>query len=98
MRAYKPTRNIFAGFRAWPKTLPDFAFGKARLAAISECHPTLAAEDPFRPGRDDDTTPREARAPASRDSSKASTPPDAPTVPERAVATLSDTQTSWRRI
>ena len=37
-RAYRPARNIFAGFRAWPKTLSDFAFGEARLVAISECH------------------------------------------------------------
>jgi hypothetical protein len=38
-----PARNIFGGFRAWPKTLPDFALWKARLTAISECHPTMAA-------------------------------------------------------
>jgi hypothetical protein len=47
-RAYRPARNIFAGFRAWPQTLPDSAFGQARLAAISERHPTLAAVDPCR--------------------------------------------------
>jgi integrase len=32
-RAYRPARNIFAGLRAWPKTLGDFAFSDARLAA-----------------------------------------------------------------
>jgi hypothetical protein len=49
-RQNRAPRNIFDGFRRWPKTLPDFAFGKACLAAISECHPTMAAVDPFRPG------------------------------------------------
>ena len=28
-----------------------FAFGKPRFAAISKCHFTMAADDPFRPGR-----------------------------------------------
>src|SRR5260370_38333981 len=46
-----PARNLFAGFCAWPKTLCDFAFSEARLAAISERHPTMAAVDPFRPCR-----------------------------------------------
>src|ERR1039457_2518656 len=59
-------RAFYSGtdsFRAWPKTLPDFAFGKARLAAISECHPSMAAIDPFRPGRDYDTSaPRQCLA------------------------------------
>src|SRR5580700_3073038 len=51
MREYSPARNIFAGLRAWPKTLSDFAFGEARFMGISGCHLTLAAVDPFRPGR-----------------------------------------------
>jgi hypothetical protein len=46
-RAYSPTRNIFGRFRAWPKTL-SVAFGEARLAAISECHLTMAACFPAR--------------------------------------------------
>ena len=29
-----PARNICAGFRAWPKTLPDFAFCEARFMGI----------------------------------------------------------------
>src|ERR1700733_8050176 len=33
-RAYSPTRNIFVGACRWPKTLVDFAFSDARLAAI----------------------------------------------------------------
>jgi hypothetical protein len=37
--------------RAWPKTLCDLDFERARLPAISECHPTMTAGDPFRPGR-----------------------------------------------
>src|SRR6185436_9625088 len=40
-----------ADFRAWPKTLSDFVFGKSRLAGIWQRHPTMAAVDPFRPGR-----------------------------------------------
>jgi hypothetical protein len=28
-RAYRPARDIFIRFRAWPKTSPDFAFEKA---------------------------------------------------------------------
>ena len=45
---------------------------------ISECHPTMAAVDPFRPGRIHHITRRRAlpAAPASRDSSRASTPMD----------------------
>jgi hypothetical protein len=35
-RAYRPTRNIFAGVCDWPKTLFDFAVVGARLAAISD--------------------------------------------------------------
>ncbi|HTG73690.1 MAG TPA: hypothetical protein VMB70_07970, partial [Terriglobia bacterium] len=50
-RAYRPARNIFAGFRVWPKTCLDFAFAEARFLGISGCHPTMAAVDPFRPGR-----------------------------------------------
>jgi hypothetical protein len=50
-RAYSPARNIFAGFRAWPKTSSDFAFVEARFAGISGCHPIMAAFDPFRPGK-----------------------------------------------
>ena len=43
-------RNISIGLRVWPKReLSDFAFGEARFAAISERHPTMAADDAFRP-------------------------------------------------
>src|SRR5208337_3687016 len=50
-RAYSPTRDIPEGFRAWPKTLSDFAFGKTRLAATWG-HCSCRAEDyPFRPCR-----------------------------------------------
>jgi hypothetical protein len=34
--AYRPTRNIFAGLRAWPKTLCVFAFLEVRFAGISD--------------------------------------------------------------
>src|SRR5882724_2031920 len=54
----RQARNIFVGLRARPKTLSDFAFGKARLAAISECHLSMAAVDPFRPGRTHHITQR----------------------------------------
>ncbi len=50
-RAYRPARNIFPGLRTWPKTSSGFAFREARLAAISECHLTMAAVDLFRPDR-----------------------------------------------
>jgi hypothetical protein len=30
----RTARNIFSGFRGWPKTLSDFAFWEARLAVI----------------------------------------------------------------
>ena len=74
---------------AWPKTLSDFAFGKARLAAISECHPSMAAVDPFRPGRTHHITRRRAwpAAPVSRGSSRASTPTGFASTPRRAAAT-----------
>jgi hypothetical protein len=36
-QGYKPARNIFGDLRAWPKTLRDFAFGKARIWAIFAC-------------------------------------------------------------
>lgn len=91
-RAYRPMRNIFAGLRVWPKT--DFTFGEARLAAISECPPTLAAVDPFRPGR---YIILQA-APASGGSSRASTPRGWPPVPGRAAAVRSGSRTSWRHI
>jgi hypothetical protein len=51
MRAYSAARNVFDRFRAWPKTYPDFGLWEARFLGISECYPTLAADDPFRPGR-----------------------------------------------
>jgi hypothetical protein len=35
-RAYRLARNIFEGFGRWPKTLGDFAFSEAGLAAISQ--------------------------------------------------------------
>src|SRR5579883_2637340 len=74
-------------FRAWPKTLPDFAFGKACLAAISGCHSSLAGVDPFWPGRIHPTTRRPVwrAGPASRDSSKASTLKDPLRVHARAA-------------
>jgi hypothetical protein len=50
-RAYRPTRNIFAGLRAWPKTSPDFMFERARFLGISARRLALAAVDPFRPGK-----------------------------------------------
>jgi hypothetical protein len=64
-RAYNAARNIFAGLRDWPKTLANFAFWEARFMGISGCHPTVAAEDPFRP--DNRTSYYAARA-ASRTS------------------------------
>src|SRR5262249_46704167 len=42
-RAYNPARNIFAGLRDWPKTLPDFAFWEARFLRIPECYFRMAA-------------------------------------------------------
>ena len=33
-RAQGPARNIFGGFRAWPKTPCDFALPDARFTAI----------------------------------------------------------------
>jgi hypothetical protein len=38
-------------FSSLASTWSDLAFGKACLAAISQRHPTMAAGDPFRPGR-----------------------------------------------
>jgi hypothetical protein len=32
--AYMPARTNFAGRRAWPKTLPDFARGETRFMGI----------------------------------------------------------------
>jgi hypothetical protein len=45
-------RNIFAGFRRWPKALFDFVPAEARLAAISGGPIYLAEDYPFRPGQD----------------------------------------------
>ena len=50
-RAYSPTRDIPEGFRAWPKTLSDFAFGKTRLAATWGRCSCLAEDYPFWPDR-----------------------------------------------
>jgi hypothetical protein len=33
-RAYSPARNIFSGFRRWPKTWSDFAFSEALFMGI----------------------------------------------------------------
>src|SRR6266498_127193 len=46
-----PARNTFAGFRAWPKTLCDFAFSDASLAATSLRSSCMAKEYSFRPCR-----------------------------------------------
>ena len=35
-RAYRPARNIFAGFRVWPKTLPDLISVRPVLWAFDE--------------------------------------------------------------
>src|SRR6266511_1068221 len=53
-----PARNIFAGFRAWPKTLGDVAFSDARLAATSLRSSCMAEDYPFRPCRIQDTLSR----------------------------------------
>jgi hypothetical protein len=45
----QPDAKHFRHFPSLAKNVVDFAFGKARLAAISECHPSMAAVDPFRP-------------------------------------------------
>src|SRR5215831_1017538 len=50
-RAYRPARNIFGRLCAWPKTCADFAFWEARFLSIWRFYPTMAAVDPFRPGR-----------------------------------------------
>jgi hypothetical protein len=73
-RGWMSARNIFDCFRGWPKIPCDFAFSEARLAVISERHPTMAAVDPFRPARIHHITRRPAWrvAPASRGSSRAS--------------------------
>src|SRR5580698_5897654 len=44
-----PARNIFAGLGAWPKTLRDFVFSDACLAAIWGCRSGMAEYYPFRP-------------------------------------------------
>jgi hypothetical protein len=33
--AYRPVRNIFSRLRAWPKTCPDFPFGKTRYLGLT---------------------------------------------------------------
>ncbi len=40
------------------KNVTGFCVGKARFTAISECHLTMAADDPFRPGKAHPTTRR----------------------------------------
>src|ERR1039458_3479792 len=44
-----PARSILPDFCAWPKTLCDFAFSTACLAAIPECLSCMAKDYPFRP-------------------------------------------------
>ena len=48
-RAYKPTRNIFAAAREWPKTSLDLGFWETSFTGISERPIRLAEEGPFRP-------------------------------------------------
>src|ERR1022692_1503721 len=82
-RVQRPARNIFGALRDRPKTCLDFVFEEARFRGISQCHFTMAAVDPFRPGRIHHITPLRAwpAAPGCRDSSRASTPMDAASVP-----------------
>ena len=52
-RAYRPARNIFTGFRAWPKTLSDFTVGKAPFPLFScdvSGRPESIIAGPPRPG------------------------------------------------
>jgi len=94
-RAYSPARNIFVRFRRWPKTLPDFAFSKARWTAISRHH--------SRPGRSRSFSARQFHlimqprvlrsAPMPRGNSTASIQPDARPVPRDAEATPSGSRT-----
>ena len=49
-----PPANVYSGSAdlcAWPKTLSDLAWGEPRFLGISGCRFTMAALDPFRPGR-----------------------------------------------
>src|SRR5579864_2573995 len=91
-RAYKPARTILAGFRAWPKTLCDFALPEVRLAAMARGPIRQAGTYSFRPGGFILLQP----APRSGGSSRASTRPGGPPVPVRAAVTRSGSQTSWR--
>ena len=45
----QPQRNIFAGFRAWPKNLTRFSLSEIQLAAIWRRPIHQTEDDPFRP-------------------------------------------------
>src|SRR5579864_5750373 len=60
-RVYRPARTILAGlagFRAWPKTLCDFAVPEPDFPVISGGYSCLAEDYSFRPGGTHSTLPR----------------------------------------
>ena len=87
-----PARNVFAVFYL-AKYVIQFCVWEARSLGISGCHPTMAADDPFRPG----SYIIFRRVLTSHGSSRASTTPGWRLVPARAAAVRSDSRTSWRR-
>jgi hypothetical protein len=99
-QGYKPARNIFGNLRAWPKTLRDFAFGKAPYFGHFRVPLQAGRSRSFSAitNRHHITLRRTLRsAPTPRGSSTASTSVGFASTPRRAAVTRSDNRTDWLR-